>query len=71
MLTSVQLRQRALRRKREAIHSGEHRRETPEPFWDELFRVTDEQELAEAVAAAEARSGVRAEPHVRQEPALQ
>lgn len=51
MLTSVQLRQRALRRKREAIHSGELRREAPEPFWDELFRVTGERELAEAESA--------------------
>jgi hypothetical protein len=40
MLTSAQLRKRALRRKRDAIHAGERRRDQRDGFWDDLFRAT-------------------------------
>jgi hypothetical protein len=38
MLTTAELRKRALRKKRDAIHAQHRPRDTRDAFWSELFR---------------------------------
>lgn len=42
MLTPAEVRKRALRRKRVALHTGARREAPVEGFWEELFRSTAE-----------------------------